>query len=412
MAKNTPPSDRSAAFPTILLITLAILSSITPFATDLYLPAFLDIQDTFEVSASSVQLTLTTFLLGAGIGQVVFGPLSDRLGRRGPLLVGVALFALSSIGAAIAPSITILIAMRFLQGFSGSAGMVIGRAIVNDMARGFEAARILNLFMLIGGLAPIVAPVLGSALAEPLGWNGLLWIVAGIGMVSLAMALVWVPESHPAERRLIARDNPAGGSVANRQFISSTAVFVLSFMALMAYVSASPFVYQTVLGYSIGTYGLLFAGNSLILMVCSGLSARLVASHGPRPLLRIGVLALMLGSFLTLAVVLSPLDNSLIVVTLMISVGSLGFCMGNATALAMAAVPPARTGFGSAMLGLFQFAMAGAVSPLVGLAGEDSAIPMAIVMASAAFLAFGAFAATRTPTSDPMVVPAPLESVR
>ena len=227
---------RAEPFPRLLLVTLAVLSSATPFATDLYLPAFLDIQDTFTATASSVQLTLTTFLIGAGLGQVVFGPLSDRLGRRGPLLVGVVLFTLSSIGAALAPSITILIIMRLLQGFSGSAGMVIGRAVVNDMVGGFEAARILNLFMLLGGIAPIIAPVAGSVLADPLGWDGLMWIVAAIGAASLVMALLWVPESHPPHRRTAS--GTQGGQLANQQFIAATAVLVLSFMTLMAYVSA------------------------------------------------------------------------------------------------------------------------------------------------------------------------------
>ena len=388
-----PKTDRSEAFPRILLVTLAVLSSTTPFATDLYLPAFLDIQETFTATASSVQLTLTTFLVGAGLGQVVFGPLSDRLGRRGPLLAGVILFTLSSIGAALAPSIGALVAMRFLQGFSGSAGMVIGRAVVNDMASGFEAARILNLFMLLGGIAPIVAPVAGSVLADPLGWDGLLWIVAIIGAISLIMTFLWVPESHPPHRRA-APDISVGGRLANRQFIASTAVFVLSFMALMAYVSASPFIYQTFLGYSIGAYGLFFAGNSIVLMTASAFSARRVAVHGPRPLLRMGLYSLVGTCLLTLMILLSPLPDGLIPFSIMASIGSLGFCLGNSTALAMAAVPAAKTGFGSAMLGLFQFSMAGAISPLVGIAGEESAMPMAIVMTASALLALACLALT------------------
>ena len=171
-----------------LLVTLALLAAAAPFATDLYLPAFPAMVDDLGTGSIGVQLSLTAFLVGVGVGQVMFGPLSDRIGRRGPLLVGTAVYVLAGAATALAPTIGLLVAARFVQGVSGAAGMVIGRAIIADLARGRQAARAFSVMMLVGGVAPVVAPLAGSLLAGPVGWRGLLWIVAAIGALALVAA--------------------------------------------------------------------------------------------------------------------------------------------------------------------------------------------------------------------------------
>ena len=169
---QSPCREAAPRIPLGLLATLALLSAVAPFSTDLYLPGFPQMVADLRTSPTNVQLTLTACLLGLAIGPLVFGPLSDRIGRVRPLLAGAAICVLASLAAALAPTIEVLIAARFVQGFTGAAGMVIGRAIVSDLATGRAAARAFSLLMLVGGLAPVAAPLAGGFIVGPLGWRG------------------------------------------------------------------------------------------------------------------------------------------------------------------------------------------------------------------------------------------------
>ena len=183
------PADSGlrAAFPTTLLIALAALAAVAPLATDAYLPAFAQMADDLAVSASSVQLTMTTFLVGIALGQLTIGVLSDRVGRRPLLLWGSVLALAASIGAALAPSLPVLLGARFLQGLGGAAGMVLGRAVISDRSRGITAAQALSVVMAIQGIAPVVAPILGGVLVKPIGWRGILGVVAAFTRVLVVM---------------------------------------------------------------------------------------------------------------------------------------------------------------------------------------------------------------------------------
>ena len=163
-----------------LLLVLALLACLAPFATDLYLPAFPTMTEELGTDATRVQLTLTAFLLGTGAGQLIFGPLSDRMGRLRPLLIGTSICVVASVAAALAPTISVLIVARLVQGLSGAAGMVIGRAIISDLATGPTATRALSLMMTVTGVAPAVAPLIGGILTPIIGWRGILWVVAAI----------------------------------------------------------------------------------------------------------------------------------------------------------------------------------------------------------------------------------------
>ncbi len=208
MTATVDTAPRRNATPQItvgLLVTLALLSAVAPFATDLYLPAFPQMVDDLHTSPTNVQLTLTAFLLGLAAGQLVFGPLSDRYGRVRPLVLGAAVCVLASVVAVLAPSIEVLVAARLAQGLTGAAGMVIGRAIISDLATGRAAARAFSLMMIVGGIAPIAAPLAGGFLVQPLGWRGALAVILALVVAMLVAALVVIRETHTEERRAALR---------------------------------------------------------------------------------------------------------------------------------------------------------------------------------------------------------------
>lgn len=393
------PDQRPPTLSGGLLFILALLSAVAPFATDLYLPSFPTIGNEFGASATGVQLTLTAFLLGIAAGQLVFGPLSDRFGRRPLLLIGAVVLVLSSLGAVFAPSLGALIVARLLQGMSGAAGMVLSRAVISDLARGPAVARAMSLMMIVTGVAPVVAPLIGGLFADALGWRGVLAIVLGIAVIMLLAAVFGVRESLPAVRRVeLAQARQSLGSplrgLLSRQYLGYTIGFASAFTAMMAYISASPFLYQSLIGVTELQYGLLFGLNALGLMGTSAVSARLVGRISPRRLIAIGLCGLGLGSVAVVACALAPVSPWSIAVAVFVVVASLGFVLGNSTALALSAVPRAA-GSASAVLGALQFGLAALASPLVSIAGEHTAVPLGIVMTCAATISVVAFLVAR-----------------
>ncbi|QTE31301.1 multidrug effflux MFS transporter [Pengzhenrongella sicca] len=382
----------------ILLVTLALLTALTPLATDMYLPAMPAMAGELGVSASVVQLTLTTFLIGLAAGQLVIGPLSDQWGRRRLLVVGTVVCAAAGAACALAPDAAWLVGARFVQGFAGAAGIVLARAVISDVARGIRAAQLFSAMMVIQGVAPVVAPLLGGALVPAVGWRGVYWVLTGFAVVLVLAVVRAVPETHPVHLRsaggLGALGRDARLVLTNRSFVGYTLSFVFCFGTMFAYIAASPFVLQNILGLSPGRYSVAFAVNAVGIIVASVVSARIVARTGPRRLVVVGA-AVMLGASLLLVVGATawglPLWPTLAL--LFLAVGSLGLVAGNATTLALGQVPGA-SGTGSAVLGALQFTLAAAVSPLVGIAGERSAVPMVLAMAACATLSAAAVALT------------------
>lgn len=243
----SPRPDTAPRITVALLVTLALLSAVAPFATDLYLPAFPRMVDDLQTSPTNVQLTLTAFLVGLAAGQLIFGPLSDRFGRVKPLVIGATICVAASVVAVLAPTIEVLIAARLAQGLTGAAGMVIGRAIISDLATGREAARAFSLMMIVGGVAPIAAPLAGGFLVEPLGWRGALAIILALVVAMLVAALVVIRETHTKERRARLQDEKiSAGSplrdLTSRTYVGNLLAFGFAFAVMMAYISASPFV--------------------------------------------------------------------------------------------------------------------------------------------------------------------------
>lgn len=415
----TPPAPATAAgpdatagppqraLPLATTVVLALLTAIAPLATDMYLPAFPQMAVDLGTSATAVQLSLTTFMVGLALGQLVIGPLSDQRGRRGLLVAGSALCAAAGLACALAPSIAFLVGARFVQGFAGAAGVVLSRAVVADRARGTAAAKLFGIMMLIQGVAPVLAPLLGGTLVTAVGWRGVFGILAGVSAAMLVGVLVLVPETRPREARtqggLTATLRDARAVLGNRRYLGWTGALVLGFATMFAYISASPFVLQNVLGLSVGAYSVAFAANALGLGVVAGLGTRLVDRFPPRRLLAVGVTALaVLTVLLLLDVVLLDLPRWPTLVLLFLTVSSLGLVFGNATTLATDEVAHAA-GTGSAVMGALQFGVGAAVSPLVGLAGERTAVPMAVTML---VLAVGAVLAARFAATAPAPVAA------
>ncbi len=373
-----------------LLAALGLLAAVSAVATDLYIPSIPSIASELHASASSVQLTLSLFFFGVGLGQLLLGPLSDSLGRRPVLLVGFAVFALTGIATVFVQDIGTLIALRLLQGVSGAVGIVLSRAIAADLSTGDTAVRALSLIAMVVGLGPMIAPVLGGFAHRLWDWRGVLAVLAVISTLMLLLAWRRVPESLPVEQRrphgVGAALRPFGELIRDRGFVALTLAFALSFTAMISYISASPFIGQRILRMTPIEYALSFAAGASALLIANLVNARLAPRVGPARMLAVGSGLLVLGGLGMLTLVLSDaLTIPGFIACAFALTGGTGLTMSNASALALARAGSAR-GSGSALIGTAQFALGGAAAPLVGLWGETTALPMAIIVAAAAAL--------------------------
>jgi DHA1 family bicyclomycin/chloramphenicol resistance-like MFS transporter len=393
--RSEPPGPAANRLPLLTVAVLGLLNAIAPFATDAYLPGFPRMADELNTDAANVQLTLTAFMAGLAIGQLVIGPLSDRLGRRRPLVIGAAVCVVATVLCALAPTVGTLIIVRFVQGFSGAAGLVIGRAIVADTLRGPAAARIFSVLLTISSVAPVVAPLVGGAVLGVVGWRGVFWLLGGVTALMLAGSVFVLRETLPPERRqaggFAATGRAARVVVTNRRYLGYTLTFVLAFGAMFSYISASPFVLQNAFGLSEHWFSLAFAVNAIGLTLSSVLNARLVSRAAPRRILTIGLFCYVLCCVLLgLLALTGSLTRIGVLLLLFLAMTSIGLVMANATALAIAEAPQSA-GTASAVIGAGQFALAAIVSPLVGLGGEDTAVPMAVSMALFSLASMSAF---------------------
>lgn len=367
------------------VLILGGLAAFGPLSVDMYLPAFPAIADELGGAESQIQLTLTACILGLALGQLVLGPLSDTLGRRRPLLVGLLIYALLSVACAIAPSAQLLAVARFLQGVGGAAGIVISRAAVRDLYSGVELARFFSMLMLVNGLAPILAPVFGSQLLVLTSWRGIFFALSAFGALLLVVAALALPETLPPTRRatgsLRGTMRAYRGLLADRMFVGYLLTGGLFFAALFTYISAGSFVMQGIYGLSPGEFSAVFAANSIGLVLLGQLNGRLVGRFATRRLLGIGLSAALLGSAGLVAATVAGLGLPAILPPLFVTVASIGMIMPNSTALALADYPNAA-GSASALLGVGQFVFGGLAAPLTGLVSAASAVPMAVIMAA------------------------------
>lgn len=381
---GVPASRAGLGVPLGLVVALGSLQGLGPLSLDTYLPALPDIARDLGASTSTTQLTLTATLVGLAVGQLVFGALSDRLGRRRPLLAGLALYVVASVLCAVAPSIAWLVAGRFVQGFAGAAGMVSAMAIARDSTHGTAMARLFAALMLVTGAAPVVAPVLGGQLLLFTSWRGIFALLALAGAVLLTVAALRVPETLASHRRhsggLRHTLTTFAGLLRDRGFTGPLAALVLACGGLFGYLSGSPFLLQDVHGLSPQAYSAVFAVNTVGLTALSQVSGRVVHRTGPARLLVLGTATCALGGVGLLAATLTHVGLLGVLPALFCVVGGMGFVFPNASALALAAHGEAA-GSASALLGTGQFVAGAVAAPLVGLGG-DATLSMAVVLAA------------------------------
>lgn len=370
-----------------LLVVVGLLSSVTPLGTDMYLPAFPAMARQLGTTTSGIQTTLTTFMIGLTIGQLVWGPVSDHYGRRRPLLAGTALATVTTFACAAAPTLGVLIGLRLVQGISCAAGLVLGRAVISDIASGRFAARMFGILMTLVSVAPILAPLLGGAIFTALGWR---WVFTTLAILMAAMLIsvaAGIPETNPRQNRWTGQSAAiprAGRTVlAHRPYLGYALAFAFAYSGLFCYISGSSFVYQNVLDLSPGENTVAFTGTAALVTITSGISAKLVTVIHPHRLLRAGLLIMAAAaavlSFLTVTTGIT-LTSTLSLLSVFFL--ALGFVVPNATALALAQVPHAA-GTGSAVLGALQTGLAAGIAPLIGLAGSHTATPMLAGMTAA-----------------------------
>lgn len=377
------PRTRSSAKWVLLLGALATLPALT---VDMYLPLLPEVGAELGAPDSLAQLTLSGMLVGGAVGQLVIGPLSDRYGRRLPVVVGLSLHVVTSLLCALAPNIGILVALRVLQGFFNASASVVAIAAIRDRFTGSDAARILSRLMLVIGLAPLLAPTFGSFIGAHSTWRAVFWVLAAAGVVLGAIVLRWMPESLPVERRRPAGARTIlrgyGSLLRDRHFVALAVLPGLGQAVLMSYVVGSPFVLQEGYDLSHGQFALLFAINGIGLVVSAQANAALVRRVAPIRLLRTALV--VQGVFATGLVVVAVtgaggLAGILVALWLVLSLQ--GLIPANASALALTRHGEIA-GTAAAVIGAFQSGVAGLVSPLVGFFGGD-AVAMSGVMLGA-----------------------------
>ena len=383
-----------------MVLLVGALSAFAPLSLDLYLPGLPAIAADLGASPAEVQLTLTACLVGLALGQLIIGPLSDTFGRRRPLLIGLALYSMASLLCATAPTVWGLIALRVLQGIGGAAGIVIARAVVRDHFEGSEAARFFALAMMVNGLAPILAPIIGGQLLLITSWQGVFVVLGVIGAILFVATWFRLRESLPPERRRSGRLSDVmrsyRGLLGDRGFMSYVLASALAFAAMFGYISASPFIIEDVFGQSPQVFSLFFAVNALGIVVMSQVSGVLVRRVPPGRILLTGLVISAFGGVMLMVAAVAGLGLFGVAVGFFMVVSSYGLVAPNAAALALADQPH-QAGSASALLGASQFLVAAAAAPLVSLGGTTSVVAMALVIGGITWFALATFLVLRRP---------------
>ncbi|MEV7979483.1 multidrug effflux MFS transporter [Streptomyces sp. NPDC086519] len=391
-----PPAARRAGL--LLVLVLGGLTATPPLAMDMYLPSLPEVTRSLHAPAATVQLTLTACLAGMALGQLAVGPMSDRWGRRRPLLTGLAVYVVATALCALAPDVETLVAVRLAQGLAGAAGIVIARAVVRDLYDGVAMARFFSTLMLVSGVAPVIAPLIGGQVLRVTDWRGVFVVLTVVG--ALLAALVWVrlPETLPPAGR------HAGGAaaavramralLADLPFTGYMLAGGFAFAALFAYVSASPFVIQEIYGASPQTFSLLFGLNSVGLVIAGQVNGKvLVGRVSLDKVLGTGLVVTVLAATALLLMssgLLGPVGLAPVAAALFVLMSAMGLTLPNAQTLALLRTRHAA-GSASALLGTTSFLVGAVASPLVGIAGERTAVPMAIVQLAGALVALACF---------------------
>lgn len=406
-AKAPTPAVPQSAVPSLkatrragllMVIVLGGLTATPPLSMDMYLPALPAVTRSLHAPAATVQLTLTACLAGMALGQLAVGPMSDKWGRRRPLLTGLAVYVVATALCAIAPNVESLVAFRLLQGLAGAAGIVIARAVVRDLYDGVAMARFFSTLMLVSGVAPIVAPLVGGQILRVTDWRGVFVILTFVGTALGVLVWTRLPET------LAPADRHAGGTaealrgmralLADLPFTGYMLTGGFSFAALFAYISASPFVVQEIYGASPQTFSLLFGINSVGLVAVGQINGKLLVGRVSMDKVLgtgLGVVLLAATALLLMATgVFGEVGLVPVAAGLFVLMSAMGVTLPNAQTLALMRTRHSA-GSASALLGTSSFLIGAIASPLVGIAGEHTAVPMAVVQLVAALVAVACF---------------------
>jgi DHA1 family bicyclomycin/chloramphenicol resistance-like MFS transporter len=366
-----------------LAVILGSLVAFGPLSLDMYLPALPTLSAELHTTTSLTQLSLTSCLIGLAIGQLLAGSYSDVLGRRKPLLVGLAIYTVSSLACTISSSISVLIFLRFLQGLGGAAGIVIARSIVRDLYEGTEMTRFSAMLMLVNGAAPILAPIAGALLLQHFSWEGVFIILGLIGLIMMVTVVLYLPETLPKEKRSeVGLHNTLTtfrGILKDRNFMGFALAQGLVMAAMFAYISGSPFVIQQVYGASPEMFSIFFGINGAGIIIASQVTGRLAGHLDESVMFRTGLGIAAIASTLILLAILTSSSLTAVLIPLFFTVASVGIVTTSGFSLAMQKYGRSA-GAASAILGLLPFIFGGTLAPLVGIAGSHTALPMGLVI--------------------------------
>jgi len=366
----------------VYVIVLGALTALGPFTIDLYLPAFPAVEAAFNSTEAAVQLTLTATTIGFALGQLVVGPWSDKIGRRTPLIAATIVHIVASFGVALAPDMVWVGIFRVLQGVGAAGGGVVAMAMVRDLFGGLPLVRMLSRLALVSGLAPIIAPVIGSQLLLVMDWRGIFWFLTAYGIIVILAAIFFLVETLPKERREDKGHSTVGerykALFSDRVFVGVAIVAGMTFSGLFAYLSASSFLFQDGFGFNAQQFGFLFAINSLGVVFGVQTSSRLAKYFGPQWILLGAVIGMLVSATAIVALDLAGAGLTGIVIPLWFFIASCGFAFPCQQVLALAN-HGGEAATAASLMGAINFGLAGAISPLVGLLGI-SAHTMGMVM--------------------------------
>ena len=373
-------------------LVLGLLAAIGPFAIDMYLPALPSIGHSLNASMGAVQASLMAFFISLGVGQIIYGPVSDMVGRKLPLYFGISLFGLASIGCALAPDIQTLVALRFVQGLGACAGMVVPRAVVRDLHTGVEAARLMSLLMLVFSVCPILAPLAGSLLIESFGWRSVFWAITLVSVLGLVLLATSLPETRPPERRVDSNLRSAlaayGVLLRDRHFLGLVGIGSFGISSFFAYLANSPFVLINHYGLTPRQYSIAFAVNAASFIGSSQFTGKLAARFGLVAVVKVAVLGYAVVMSLLLALNLLGLDRLDVLIGMMLfGFGFLGLVVPATVVLALDR-HGAIAGTASALMGTLQFVSGALVMAIIGPFVDGTARPMVAGIAICALVAY------------------------
>ncbi|EAL3904461.1 MFS transporter [Campylobacter upsaliensis] len=381
-----------------LIFILALMSSIAPLSTDMYLPALSQVKQSFETSEFLTQLSLASFFIAFALGQLIYGPLSDVFGRKIPVLVGIFLFMLSSLFCVIIDNIYVFIILRFFEALGGCAGVVIARAIVNDLFELKEAASIFALMMVFSALAPMLSPSFGGFLIEYFSWHSIFATLFGLGILLFLLIFFALKESAPHLKRQKFSHKETLKSyrfvLKDKPFILYVSCASLVLAAMFAYITGSSFVFINFFGLSERDFGLLFGLNALGFVIFANINAKMVRKIDSEKILFYALIIMLISTLILFVNSLIKPNFWLFELSIFTSIALLGFIAPNTTTLAMARFKD-HSGTASAVLGTSQFALAGVISFIVSAVGANTPVILALVMLICVVLANGVYFAMK-----------------